>query len=299
MSHSHHHHGHDDVGNIKVAFFLNLGFTLIEIVGGLLTNSVAILSDAVHDLGDSLALGLGWWLGNKAKAGPSARFSYGPKRLSLLAALINALVLVTGSVLVLSEAIPRLWDPQMPHAGGMIGLAILGIAVNGAAVFRLKGAKSQNAKVVSWHLLEDVLGWVMVLVVAVVMLFVKWPILDPLLSVFYTAFILYNVVKNLWGTVLLFMQATPADIDLAAVKRDILAIDNVSDVHHLHAWSFDGEQHVVTGHVVARQALDAGDYLALKSALAGLCQHYPLAHTTFEIEYGDEPCRLSEPHHAH
>ncbi|WKE63925.1 cation diffusion facilitator family transporter [Gallaecimonas kandeliae] len=294
--HHHHHHEHDDVANIKAAFFLNLVFTLVEFVGGLLTNSVAILSDAVHDLGDSLALGLGWWLGDKAKEGPKGRFSYGPRRLSLLAAFINALVLVAGAVLVLSQAIPRLWAPQMPNASGMIWLAVLGVLVNGAAVFRLKGARSQNAKVVSWHLLEDVLGWVAVLVIAVVMLFVDWPILDPLLSVLYTGFILYNVVKSLWATVMLFLQATPEDLDMAVIEAEILALDGVRGVHHLHAWSFDGEHHVLTGHVVTDDGFDVTAYARLKNQLAGLSRRHALSHTTFEVEFADEACRMAEPH---
>ncbi|WP_115718697.1 cation diffusion facilitator family transporter [Gallaecimonas mangrovi] len=301
MSHDHHHHHHhDDVANIKVAFFLNLAFTLIEIVGGVLTNSVAILSDAVHDLGDSLSLGLSWWFGNKAKAQPTPRFSYGPKRLSLLAALINALVLITGSVLVLSEAIPRLWAPQMPHAQGMIWLAILGIAANGAAVFRLKGAKTQNAKVVSLHLLEDVLGWVMVLAVAIALLFVDWPILDPLLSVCYMLFILYNVIKNLWNTLLIFLQATPDDLDLKVIEEELRQVNGVADIHQLHAWSFDGESHVLTAHVVADRQLSPDNYAALKVALAEICQRHPISHTTFEIEYVDESCRMAHRHeHSH
>ncbi len=290
--HQHHHHQDDDSRGLRLAFLLNLGFTLVELVGGILTNSVAILSDAVHDLGDSLSLGLAWLLGEKAKGGPDRRFSYGKRRLSLLATLINALVLVAGTALVLGEAIPRLFAPQMPHATGMLWLAVLGVLVNGAAVLRLRKGKSLNAKVISWHLLEDVLGWLMVLVVALVLHVKEWPILDPLLSVAYSLFILFNVFKVLKATVLLFLQATPADLDLAQVRQALLALEEVVEIHHLHAWSQDGQHHVVTGHRVTATELAPDQYRQLKGRIAEVALALELEHTTFEVEFAGQGCRM-------
>lgn len=291
QSHNHHHHGDDESRAIGIAFFLNLAFTLIEIVGGLLTNSVAILADALHDLGDSLALGLGWILARVARRDADASFSYGYQRFSLLGALINSVVLVAGSIFILVEAIPRLWAPQMPHAEGMFLLALLGVAVNGAAAWRLRRSGTLNAQAMGWHLLEDMLGWIAVLVVSVVLMFVDWPILDPLLSVAFTLFILVNVVRTLRATLVVFLQAVPPGAQLAGIEQALVAEPEVAGLHHSRLWTLDGEQHVFTSHVVLAQALDAEAVRALKLRLEQRLQPYGFAHTTIELELPGENCR--------
>lgn len=296
--HAHHHghlsahpHAHDESRAIGIAFFLNLAFTLVEIVGGLLTNSVAILADALHDLGDSLALGLGWYLSHVARRGADTKFTYGYQRFSLLGALINSLVLVAGSVFILIEAIPRLWQPQMPHAQGMFWLALLGVAVNGAAAWRLRRSGTLNAQAMSWHLLEDVLGWVAVLVVSIVLMFVDWPLLDPLLSVAFTAFILLNVLRTLKATVGVFLQAVPHGSELTAIEAALHGERDIAAVHHARLWTLDGEQHVFTAHVVAARALDAPAMGVLKARVDALLRPFGFAHTTIEIELPGENCR--------
>ena len=196
MSNTHNHSHNHSEGNIKIAFFLNLGFTIVEIIGGLYTNSLAILSDALHDLGDSLSLGLSWYFQRLSKKGSTKKFSYGYKRFSLLGAIINSIVLVVGSIFILSKAIPELFNPEETNAQGMLYLAILGVVVNGAAVFKLRKGKSLNEKVVSLHLLEDVLGWVAVLIGSIVMIYFDLPFVDPLLSILISIFVLYNVYRN-------------------------------------------------------------------------------------------------------
>ena len=203
--HSHHHDASEK--RIATAFFLNVGFTIIEFIGGVLTNSTAIMADAVHDLGDSLSIGSAWLLNRLGRKSADKEFTYGYRRLSLFGALINGLVLIAGSLWVLSEAIPRLAEPLMPVTEGMIALGILGVTVNGFAAYRLSKGTTLNERILNWHLLEDVLGWVAVLVVAIVLQFFDWPILDPLLSVAFTLFILFNVLRNLWATGKLFFQA--------------------------------------------------------------------------------------------
>ena len=178
MGHHHHHHDHShDTGNIKVAFFLNLSFTIIEIIGGLMTNSMAILADALHDLGDSLSLGISWFLEKVSEKKPDETFTFGYARFSLLAAFINSMVLIVGSTIILYHVIPRLLNPEPVEASGMLLLSILGIVMNGLAVLRLKKGSSMNEKVVTWHLMEDILGWVVVLVASIVLMFVDWPII--------------------------------------------------------------------------------------------------------------------------
>ncbi|TYK66815.1 cation transporter [Colwellia echini] len=228
-SHNHiHQHGKDE--RIGWAFFLNVTFTIIEFIGGWLTNSTAIMADAVHDLGDSLSIGFAWILSHLSDKEASDKYSYGYRRLSLFGALVNGIVLVIGSIWVLFEAIPRLSNPEMPMAEGMLGLAILGVVVNGYAVFKLKAGETLNEKVLTWHLLEDVLGWVAVLVVSIVLLFVELPILDPVLSISFTLFILFNVFKNLKSTLALFLQATPNEETQASIKQALMKLPEVNGV---------------------------------------------------------------------
>ena len=202
-------HDHDHSSSsqrIGWAFFLNLRFTIIEFIGGWLTNSTAIMADAVHDLGDSLSIGLAWILSKIADKQADETYSYGYQRFSLLGALVNGAVLIGGSVWVLSEAIPRLSKPEMPHTEGMILLALFGVAVNGFAAYKLSHGKSLNERILNWHLLEDVLGWVAVLLIALVLTFIELPILDPLLSIGFTLFILFNVAKSVIDTIKVFFR---------------------------------------------------------------------------------------------
>jgi len=288
-----HDHSHSHSANTRIgwAFFLNVTFTVIEFVGGLLTNSTAIMADAVHDLGDSLSIGLAWVLSKVSEKGSNSDFTYGYRRLSLLGALINGLVLITGSIWVLSEAIPKLLHPEMPVVEGMLGLAILGVMVNGFAAYKLSHGKTLNEKVLNWHLMEDVLGWVAVLIVSIVLLFVDWPILDPALSIVFTLYILFNVGKNLWSTIRLFLQAAPDKALSESLHQCLSTLDDVRSVHHLHLWSLDGEHHVLTAHLVLQRALTLEQQLHLKRTMSDRLREFDLAHTTIEFEFGEEACR--------
>ncbi|MBO6515231.1 MAG: cation transporter, partial [Bacteroidia bacterium] len=211
MGHEHHHN--QSGKNLKVAFLLNLGFTVVEFIGGAYVNSIAIISDAVHDLGDSFALGVAWYLHQKSTQRPDKKFSFGYARFSLLGAALTSLVLIASSAFVIYEAIGRLMEPETSNAMGMMLFAFVGIAVNGYAAWRLSGGKTLNERVVSWHLLEDVLGWVAILIVAIVLQFKNVVYLDPILSLLITLYILWNVGKRLKETTLIFLQGTPDDVD--------------------------------------------------------------------------------------
>ena len=298
MSHSRH-HSHASTRNIRVAFFLNLAFSLLEIVGGLLTNSLAILSDALHDLGDSFSLGLSWYLERHAQRGSDARYSYGYRRWSLLGALVNTVVLVVGSLYILSEAIPRLLHPEPSDARGMILLAVIGIAVNGAAMLQLRHGRSLNAQMIAWHLLEDVLGWVAVLVMSVSLLFTDIHILDPILSVLISLYVLYNVVRNLRKTLALFLQAVPEAIVLPEVERALHAIPLVRSVHHTHVWSLDGEHHVLTTHLVVDETATRQDLICIKGQVAEMTQRMGVVHNTVALEYEGEACAMKWDGPAH
>jgi cobalt-zinc-cadmium efflux system protein len=296
LAQAHDDHAHGDTDNIQLAFFLNLGFTLLEFVGGIWTNSMAIVADAVHDLGDTASLGLSWYLERFSARGASRTFSYGYRRFSLLGALINAGVLISGSLFVLSEAIPRILNPQPTNATGMIVFAVLGILVNGAAVLRLRGSAGLNARVVGWHLLEDVLGWVAVLVVSIVLLFVgDWYFLDPLLSLAITLFVLFNAARNLRGVLLIFLQAAPEGMDVDAIDGELQAIEGVQSTHHTHLWSLDGEHNVLTTHLVVSPDATKVDIVAAKDRARAIAERLEAGHITVEVEYADEDCAMRDP----
>jgi cobalt-zinc-cadmium efflux system protein len=293
-SHESGNHHHSDVKNIKVAFFLNLGFAIIEIIGGLLTNSVAILSDAVHDFGDSFSLGLAWYFQKFSRKGSNESFSYGYKRFSLLAAIINSIVLVAGSVFILTEAIPRIFQPQLPRAEGMFLLAILGIIVNGTAVLRLRKGNTINEKVVSLHMLEDVLGWTTILIGSVVMYFFNLAIIDPILSIGIACFVMFNVYKNIKQTLHIILQGIPEELDLKEITTELEQIKAISSIHDLHIWSVDGTYNVLTVHVVILQELATQQLAELKTEIRTKLSSKGIQHVTIEFETADEECAFEK-----
>lgn len=289
MAKDHHHHDHVQ-GNIKIAFFLNLMFTIVEIIGGILTNSVAILSDALHDLGDSLSLGIAWFLGHYAQKKPDAKFSYGYARFSLLGALINSFILFGGSILILSRSIPRLFQPETVNARGMIVFAVFGIVVNGAAVLRLKRGSTFNEKVVSWHLLEDVFGWAVILLTSLVLLFVDIPVIDPILSIALTIYVLINVVKNLKGILTILLEGVPEHMSIRDIEETLMALPGVLSVHHTHIWSLEGEKVFLSTHAVIRDEMNPDEQIALKRNLKQQLLRQGIEHATIEIDYESEAC---------
>tara|TARA_R110002020_G_scaffold419084_2_gene628317 strand:+ start:4149 stop:5033 length:885 start_codon:yes stop_codon:yes gene_type:complete len=294
MAHNHN-HAHGQSGkNLKIAFFLNLGFTILEIIGGLYVNSIAIISDAVHDLGDSLSLGTSWYLDRKSHKESNDKFSFGYKRFSLLGALINSIVLIGGSIYVISEAIGRIIEPQHSDAKGMVIFAIIGVAVNGYAAWKLSGGKSMNEKVVSWHLLEDVLGWVAVLIVAIILNFKDIHYLDPALSLLITLYILYNVIKRLKDTLFLFLQGVPKDIDINEIRSKFLKLSHVDSLHHVHLWSLEGENHVFTTHVKLKNITEFDQIINAKEQMKNLLREYHFDHYTIETELDEETCHLND-----
>jgi len=285
---------HSSSGSLKAAFWLNLVFTLIEIAGGLYTNSVAILSDAIHDLGDSLSLGLAWLLQNLSRKKRDTKFTYGYGRFSLLGAFISSTILILGSVFILSEAIPRLFDPPSPDTTGMFFLALLGIGFNGLGYFKLRHGHSMNEKMAAWHLVEDLLGWVAVLVGSLVMMVFYLPILDPILSLFITAFILFKVFKNYWKTISIFLQAKPDKMEVGKIEKSISRIPGVESVHDIHLWSMDGDYSVMTMHVVVPDETSSTDILRIKELTREKSLDFNIRHLTIEIEFLSEKCQLAD-----
>ena len=293
-SHHHHHHQHfnpdEKPSGIVTAFWLNTGFAILEIVGGLYTNSVAILSDAVHDFGDSLSLGLAYYFHQKSKQKGDQKYNYGYRRFSLLGAFINSVVLVVSSIFILREASLRLFNPEPPDAKGMMILAIMGIAVNGFALLRLRKGKSVNEKVISLHFVEDVLGWAAVLLGSIVMMFVDVPILDPILSIAICLYILYNVYQNLRTTFRILLQGTPERIRQEEIRKKVLSVPGVLDMHDMHFWTMDGQYNVMTLHVVVSPEKTLDQIEQIKNEVKHCLIHLDVQHTTVEIESVNNNC---------
>lgn len=289
------HHHHAISSNLKVAFFLNLSFTIIEFVGGIFTNSMAILSDAIHDLGDTFAIGSSLFLENYSQKGRSKKYSFGYKRFSPLSALINSVILLAGSVIIIVEAIPRLINPESVNAQGMLYLAIAGIVFNGAAVFRLKkGGKSINQRTVMLHLLEDVLGWAAVLIGSIVMIFADLPVIDPILSLCIAVYILWNAFRNLQQVMNIFLQATPDNIDIEKVKAALSSIEDIQEMHDTHIWTLDGDYNILSIHLVIKKNMRLSELAELRAKVNHVLKNFHIDHITTQFEVPGEVCELEK-----
>lgn len=270
---------------ILTAFLLNLIFSVFEFIGGAVTGSVAIISDALHDAGDSVSIGISYFLERKSKKQPDDSYTYGYARYSVIGGLITTVILIFGSFVVIYNSLHRVFNPVEINYKGMIIFAVVGAIVNVAAALVTRGGDSINKKAVNLHMLEDVLGWIVVLVGAVIMHFTNLKILDPIISVGVSLFILINAAKNLKSILDLFLEKTPEGIDLEEIRKHVLEIEGVCDVHHIHVRSTDGNAVYATMHVVTD-----GNAKEIKSKVKNELREQGIVHTTLELEDKDEVC---------
>ena len=273
-----------------IAFLLNMSFSLFEFFGGVVTNSVSIISDAVHDLGDAISIGISLLLEKKSKKKADNKYTYGYVRYSLLGGVITTVILVIGSIFVIYNAIQRLFNPVSINYSGMLIFAVIGIILNTLAAFITKDGDSINQHAVNLHMLEDVLGWIIVLVGAIIMKFTDISIIDPIMSIGVAVFILINALKNLKVILDLFLEKTPKGIDLEHIKEYLCKIDGVDDVHHIHVWSIDGYINYATMHIVTKEK----DTKNIKKEIRKKLNEHGIAHTILETE--DEVCENIECH---
>ena len=278
--------------NILIAFLLNLLFSIFEIIGGIFTNSVAIISDAIHDFGDSISIGISYFLEKKSKKKPDNKYTYGYTRYSILGALITNIILITGPLLVIYNAIERIFNPTDINYNGMIIFAVFGVIVNLIAAYFTKGGKSLNQKAVNLHMLEDVFGWIIVLIGAIIIKFTKINIIDSILSIVVAVFILINAIKSVKKIVDLFLEKTPTNINIEELKEELIKIKNIVDVHHIHVWSIDGINNYATLHVVSKEK----DNNEIKEEVKNKLQEHDIFHVTIEIEDENYKCQDSECH---
>lgn len=277
--------------NILIAFLLNLSFSVFEVIGGIITGSVAIISDAIHDIGDAASIGISYFLERKSKRQPDETYTYGYTRFSVMGSMITTLILLFGSVMVIYNAINRIIKPTEINYNGMIIFAVVGVCVNFGAAFLTRVGGSLNQKAVNLHMLEDVLGWVIVLIGAVIMRFTDFYLIDPIMSVGVAVFIFINAIRNFKEAVDLFLEKTPRDITVSEIKEHIMEIDGVIDVHHVHIWSMDGQNNYATMHIVTN-----ADCHQIKQKIREELMGHGIGHTTLELETENEHCHQESCH---
>ncbi len=287
----HHHHPHSRK-RIFGALILNLSFTILEILGGFYTHSTTILANTIHDLGDCFSLSLALLFSIIATRKPSHNFTYGYDRFSLLAALFNACILILGTCLILWNSLPNLLAPPIIKTKGMFWLALGGIVFNSLAVKYLKHEhQNLNEKILNWHLIEDVLTWVVVLIVSIAIYFSNLYILDPLLTIFVSLFILWNILRNLYTTIKIFLQGAPTSKLHTEVQEQLATLPYVKEAHGLHLWSLDGVRHVLTAHLVLNVELNKEIQSLVKKEISKRLARFHFSHTAIEFEQNFEACR--------
>ena len=288
--------------NILIAFILNISFSIFELIGGIITGSVAIFSDSIHDMGDALSIGLSYILEKKSKKKPDQKHTYGYIRYSVMGGIITTTILLLGSIYVIYKSIIRLINPVPINYDGMMLFSVFGVLVNSLAVYFTKEDISLNQKAVNLHLFEDVLGWIIVLIGSVIMKFTNISSIDSILSIGVALFILILALKNVRIVVDLFLEKTPNNINISKLKKHLLEIKGVLDIHHIHIRSIDGYHNYATMHVVVKKY----DYKIKESIKEELKEHN-IIHSTIELELTNEECdnknckikHNSDHHHHH
>lgn len=272
--------------NILIAFILNISFSILEIIGGFLTNSVAIISDAVHDCGDAISIGLSYFLERKSKKVPDDKYTYGYIRYSVLGALTTTIILFIGSTIVIYNSILRILNPVEVNYDGMLVISIIGVTFNFIAAYITKSGDSLNQKSVNLHMLEDVFGWIVILIGSILMKFTKIVYVDSIMSIIVSIYILIHTLKNLKSIIDLFLEKTPNGISIIKLKNNLLNIHGILDVHHIHVWSIDSVNNYATMHVL----YNGKNGKQIKQSIRKNLAEFQIIHTTIELETEEEKC---------
>ncbi len=271
--------------NIFIAFILNLFFSIFELFGGVFTGSVAITSDAIHDFGDAVSIGIAYILEKLSEKKPNKKFTFGYARFSVLGGLITTLILLTSSSIIIYSSILRILQPVAINYNGMIIFAIIGLVVNLIATFCTHGGKSINQKAVNLHMLEDVFGWLIVLIGSIVIRYTNLYVIDSIMSIVVAIFVIFNCIKILIRIIEIFLVKTPNNIDIDKLIEHVKTIDGVIDLHHIHVWAIDEELNCATLHLVVSQ-LDYNIKIKVKEEM----KEHGILHSTIEMETLEENC---------
>lgn len=286
-----HNHGTGEENNAErnmfAVFFLNLFFSISEFVFGTIFKSQAILSDAVHDLGDALSIGLAYFFEKLSTKESSEEYSYGYRRFSLLGGLVTSVILIGGAIIMIVSTVPKLFDPTAVNLEGVFWLAIAAIVINGFSVKLMSGGESSNEKLLNIHLFEDLFGWILVLVMSVILRYTDWYILDPILSLGIATWILYVTIPEFLRVSKIFLQAVPDNIDTEKLYCEIKDIESVQMISHFHLWSTDGQEHMMS--LTITTTLESNKRREeIKQKIREIIVRYEISHVTIEILYDPE-----------
>ncbi|MDD3128993.1 MAG: cation diffusion facilitator family transporter [Candidatus Izemoplasmatales bacterium] len=273
-----------------ISFILNFVFTIFEFVGGIITNSIALISDSIHDLGDSISMGVAIYLEKKSKQAADYKYTFGYYRFSLLGGLLTSIILIVGSIIIIIEAVKRLLNPQEINAELMIYFAIFGVIVNGAAAFNASKGKSANEKVISLHLLEDVFGWTILLVGAILMHYFDVRFLDAALSLFFSLFIMTHVAKHLKVILEVLLEKAPKGYNISEIISNLSQEEHVRNIHHVHLWSIEGNVPIITFHARISHKVDTVEAAKTTQRLKDRLKEIGIVHSTIQIEFFDNQC---------
>ncbi len=271
--------------NIFIAFLLNVSFSIFELFGGIFTRSIAIVSDAIHDFGDAISIGISYFLEKKSKTKANDKYTYGYARYSILGALLTNTILIVGSILVIYNSILRIFNPVEINYNGMIIFAIIGVIVNFLAAYFTRKGESLNQQSVNLHMLEDVLGWAVVLIGAVIMRYTNITIIDPIMSIIVALYIVSHAGKNFENIINVFLEKTPNNISIDEIKENLLKLDNILDIHHIHIWTIDGIKNYATMHIVT-----SSKSKKIKENVRKELLNFNITHVTLELESENESC---------
>ena len=277
--------------NIFFAFMLNLIFTIVEIVGGIFTNSVAILSDAVHDFGDSLSIGMGWFLEKKANKERNDKFTFGYIRMRVLSAFITCAVLLIGSTFIIYESINRLINPEPINSMWIFIISIFGILFNGLAVLKTRRSDNINEKSINLHILEDVLGWIVVFIGSIFLWLFNITWLDSVMSILISTFVLYHAIKNMVEVFNIFMEKAPNGVEVLKLKEHLLKNELIKNVHHIHVWTLDGQIVMATCHIVLSDLAKEEDLIQAKNFVKEESKEFEIDEIVVEFEFEKELCQ--------
>ena len=268
-------------GAVWLAFFLNLSYAIVEFIAGGVFGSSAVLADSVHDLGDAIAIGLSAFLETISNREEDSHYTLGYKRFSLLGALVTAVILMTGSVLVILENITKLFHPQAVNDEGILWLGIIAVSINVLASLVVRKGKTKNESILSLHFLEDTLGWLAVILMAIVLRFTDWYILDPLLSLVISFFILLKAIPRFWSTLKIFLDAVPEGVDIKQVKSDLERLEYVASINQLNLWTMDGLEKNAIIHVCLKEI---GQMEVCKESIRTLLKDRGFQNITIEVD---------------
>ena len=277
------HHHHKKAGeNLAFVFFMNLAFNIIVIIGGLATNSMAILADCIHDMSDTISIAFAWFLEHVAQRDSTDNYSYGYQRFSILGAVIISVFVIIMALVILSEAIPRLFSPEGVDAGGMLLVAIVGIIFKSVSVYRLHEGETFNEKAILIHQLGDIFEWVAILILSVVLMF--WdgaPYLDPFVSIGIALWLIFNLARNLYKSLEVLLQKTPDHFDVDEIKTSITSIEGVRTIGDFHVWSLDGIDSVLTVKVAIDEMASQDK---IKKEIYDIASRYHIVDITIEFD---------------